>query len=78
MVEIYGTERCAFCKMAVSFCESRGIEYTYVTLDKQTTEILNSRLGTPVRAVPQIFINGNHAGGYMELVSHMTDSGSIH
>jgi glutaredoxin len=58
-VEIYGTEWCAFCKQAVSLCETKSVQYDYIDVDDTANlRSLEERLGSKVRSVPQIFLNG--------------------
>lgn len=68
-VEIYGTETCSYCKMAVSLCESKSIEYNYVDVGNSSNlQGLTDRMGVRPRQVPQIFLNGDYVpGGYTGL-----------
>ncbi len=70
-VEIYGTEQCLYCKLAVKFCVENGLLHTYkdVTTDEALIENLKERLGY-VKTVPQIFVDGEHIGGYADLVNY--------
>jgi len=69
-VEIYGAEWCSYCKQAVQLCESNGLQYDYIDIDKSTNlQSLTDRLGSKPRTVPQIFIDGKHTpGGYNEFL----------
>jgi ribonucleoside-diphosphate reductase subunit M2 len=68
-VEIYGTEQCVYCKMAVSLCESNHIEYDYINVrEGSNLQTLQERVGGEVRTVPQIFKDGQYLpGGYTSL-----------
>jgi glutaredoxin 1 len=68
-VEIYGAEWCTFCKNAVQLCESRDITYKYIDIDESANlRALEERIGSKVRSVPQIFLNGEFIqGGYSGL-----------
>ena len=60
-VEIFGTEWCTFCKQAAKLCDVKGIEYTYTDIDNSAAlKELEERLGTRVKSVPQIFIDGEY------------------
>ena len=60
-VEIYGAEWCTFCKQAAKLCEAKGVEYDYIDIDDTANRnSLEERLGSKVRAVPQIFIDGEY------------------
>jgi glutaredoxin 3 len=68
-VEIYGTQSCSFCKLAVSLCENKSVEYDYVDVGNSINlQNLVERMGTRPRTVPQIFLDGTHLpGGFMGL-----------
>lgn len=71
-VEIYTKDACPFCTQAKNLMKSKGWEFTehYISADTRETllEELTSRLGTPPRTVPQIFIDDQPVGGYNDLV----------
>ena len=63
-VEIYGTETCSYCKLAVSLCENKSVEYDYVDVgDRVNLQGLTERMGARPRTVPQIFLNGTYLPG---------------
>lgn len=68
-VEIYGAEWCTFCKNAVQLCENKDIEYKYIDIDETANlRSLEERVGTKIRSVPQIFLDGSHVpGGFQGL-----------
>lgn len=71
-VEIYTKDACPYCVQAKNLFKSRGWEFTehYITADTREIllETLATRLGTPPRTVPQIFIDDQAIGGYTDLV----------
>lgn len=63
-IEIYGAEWCNFCKQAVSLCESKAVVYEYIDIDETANlRMLEERMGSKVRTVPQIFLDGNLVPG---------------
>jgi len=61
MVEIFGTSWCSACQQAKKLCEVNGTSYVYVDVDDSgELKKLEERLGTQVKQVPQIFLNGVH------------------
>ncbi|HEY6437709.1 MAG TPA: glutaredoxin domain-containing protein [Ignavibacteriaceae bacterium] len=68
-VEIYGTETCSYCKLAVSLCENNSVQYDYVDVGNSINlQNLTERMGTRPRTVPQIFLDGTYLpGGFMGL-----------
>ena len=74
IVEIYGAKWCNFCKNAVSLCEAKAIEYKYIDIDDtENMRLLQERIVTRVKTVPQIFVDGEYIkGGYTGLVHHLS------
>lgn len=67
-VKMYSTRYCPFCIMAVRLLEAKGVDIDLQKVDskpmlRQEMERLSQRT-----SVPQIFINGQHVGGYRELL----------
>lgn len=71
-VEIYTKDACPYCVQAKNLMKSKGWEFTehYISAETRETllEQLTTRLGTPPRTVPQIFIDDQAIGGYTDLV----------
>lgn len=71
-VEVYSKDGCPFCTKAKELLKSRGLAFTEHKVGGEITkELIQERAGTPVRTVPQIFIDDKHIGGYTELVAHL-------
>ena len=70
-VEIYTKDACPYCVQAKNLMKSKGWEFTehYINAETRETllEQLTSRLGTPPRTVPQIFIDDECIGGFEQL-----------
>jgi glutaredoxin len=68
-IEIYGTERCGYCKQAVLLCESKALQYKYVDVGvAENLQKLIERMGIRPRTVPQIFMDGDLvSGGFLGL-----------
>lgn len=69
-IQIYTTASCAYCGAAKGFLARRGhtaIEEIRIDLDPSLREEMVAR--TRRRTVPQIFINGQHVGGYDDLTA---------
>lgn len=57
-IEIFGAEWCHFCKNAVELCKTNNLEYDYIDIDDgDNLSVLQERMGTKVRSIPQIFMN---------------------
>ena len=68
-VEIYTQAGCQYCETAKKVVTRREWPLDVKSIDEETnmTE-LKDRLGHAPRSVPQIFINGEHIGGYQKMV----------
>lgn len=72
MIEIYSTPACSQCMQAKSILKSKSMEFTEYTVGKDVEKsVLEERVGTAVRSVPQIFINDAYVGGLTELKAHI-------
>ena len=69
-IEVYSTAVCPYCVAAKNLLKSKGLEWTEVRVDTDTAQrdAMLARSGGR-RTVPQIFINGQHVGGYDDLVA---------
>ncbi|MFW6011363.1 MAG: glutaredoxin 3 [Desulfosalsimonas sp.] len=67
-IEIYTTRACPYCSMAKSLLDKKNAAYeeTAVDADPEKLEEAVKRSGGR-KTVPQIFIDGQHVGGYDEL-----------
>ena len=66
-IVIYTQNMCGPCDAAKSEFESRGWEYTSYDI-KHADNYINLKEQLPdVKTVPQIWIDGNHIGGYDKL-----------
>jgi len=69
-VELYSTAVCPYCVAAKNLLKQRGFDYEEFRVDRDPVrhDEMLSRTGGR-RSVPQIFVNGNHVGGFEELVA---------
>ena len=74
--EVYGTQSCGYCRRAKSLLKARGVEYQEFLIGQDiSSEALSSKIGKPALTVPQIFLDGEHIGGYTELAGRLGVSG---
>ena len=66
-VEIFTGPRCGYCTAAKSLLQQLGMSYT--ERDVRDPEVLQEmRVRLPrSKSIPQIFIDGEHIGGYDDL-----------
>lgn len=67
-VTIYGRMSCGFCAMAVQLCNQKDYDYEFVDMPALglTKNDIASKLGRPVRTVPQILVGSEYVGGFDE------------
>ena len=79
-ITIYSKPMCPSCVKAKNVFKSMNLEYTEKTIgsDIQPSELMQlfEDKGLPApRTAPQIFIGGQHAGGYEQLLRYIEDTG---
>jgi glutaredoxin 3 len=69
-VEIFTGANCAYCVAAKNLLKSKGLDYEEfrIDLDPARREEMLVRAANR-RTVPQIFVNGEHVGGFDDLVA---------
>ncbi|HVM79602.1 MAG TPA: glutaredoxin 3 [Stellaceae bacterium] len=67
-VEIYSTLFCPYCARAKSLLERKGVSYVNIDIIEDTSkrDEMLARAGGRT-SVPQIFIDGEHIGGFDDL-----------
>lgn len=67
-IEIFSTPQCSYCDAAKKLLDEKGFAYTELDVmsDPAILDEFKQRLPR-VKAVPQIFIDGEHIGGYEDL-----------
>jgi alkyl hydroperoxide reductase subunit F len=75
-LQIYSLEWCPYCIKAKALLKAKDIPYreTDVTYDHEQALEMVERSGR--NSVPQIFVNGEHVGGYAEL-AHLSSTGAL-
>jgi len=68
-VEIYTSAICAYCMAAKNLLKQKGLDYAEIRVDTDPARRDEMIKRTQRRTVPQIFIAGQHVGGYDDLVA---------
>lgn len=68
-VEMYSIDYCPYCIAAKELLEAKGVTYLDHDISDWPDEQLNARMLelTGRKTVPEIWIDGEHIGGYDEL-----------
>ena len=67
-IEMYTSASCAYCVAAKNLLKSKGLDYSEIRIDTDPARREEMLARTQRRTVPQIFVNGQHVGGYDDLV----------
>jgi len=71
---VWSKYHCPYCDQAKALLSSKGIEFEEKKIgDGYTKEELLEAVPT-ARTVPQIFLDGEHVGGFTELKQKLTES----
>lgn len=70
---IYGKAVCKYCDMAKGLLTNKDIPFNYIdiTYDEDAMEFM---IENGFRSVPQIYNNGEHIGGYEDLVEYLDNN----
>ena len=74
--EIYTKQNCGYCIKAKQLLNSKNIPFTEISLETNTANVkaeIEKRSGTPVRTVPQVFIDDQYVGGHDDLVKFINN-----
>ncbi len=76
--EIYGASWCTFCTQAKKLCDANEIQYEYIDIDDSSNmKLLEERVGSRIKSVPQIFLDGKFIpGGFTGLQKELTQTQS--
>ena len=69
-IEIYIKSWCAYSRRALALLQSKGVDYNAIDLTHDANELeqqMRDRAGRT--SVPQIFIDGQHIGGYDDIAA---------
>ena len=63
-IEIFSTPQCRYCDAAKKLLDEKGLAYTNLDVMSDPTILADFQQRLPrAKAVPQIFIDGDHIGG---------------
>jgi glutaredoxin 3 len=66
-VKMYCTNTCPFCINAEKLLLSKGVEIEKINIDIEVDEFAKVAAEIGCDSVPQIFIDGQHVGGFDDL-----------
>ena len=66
-IEIYSTNNCPWCTRAKSLLRTKGLEYEEIDISADQARALEMIERSGRRTVPQVFIDDEPIGGFIEL-----------
>lgn len=78
-IEVYGHDDCPYCLRAKALLQEKGWNYIYHNVKEDPREFdklrqILSKFGIVDKiTVPQIFVNGEHIGGYLDFLDYVRD-----
>jgi len=66
-IEVYSTNDCPWCVRAKALLESKGLDYAEIDISADTDRALEMVQRSGRRSVPQIVIDDEPIGGFVEL-----------
>lgn len=72
-VMVYTTEPCGFCRQAKALLESRGVDYSEISLTKDPDGRARLVSRTGQMTFPQILVGDKVVGGFRELLEAERD-----
>lgn len=68
---VWSKNSCPFCVQAKALLEKRGIEYEERNVSTNWTREQLLEAVPDARTLPQIFLDGQHIGGFTDLRAHL-------
>ena len=68
-ITVYSTDFCSFCTRAKALLDARGLEYEEINLERDPDGRAELARRTGMLSFPQILIDDELVGGFMELVA---------
>jgi glutaredoxin 3 len=68
-ITVYSTDACSFCVRAKALLDARGLEYEEINLERDPDGRAELARKTGMLSFPQILIEEELVGGFMELVA---------
>ena len=69
LVEIWGKPNCPYCNRAKQTSKKFGLNYIYYELDEDFTKEWLAERFPDAKTYPQIVVDGEYVGGYMEFLT---------
>ncbi len=77
-IKMYGKDDCSYCFKAATALKMNNLDYEYIDIEKdpQAKQYVKDEWTAKGKSptVPLIEINGEHAGGYTELVAFLAET----
>ena len=75
-IPVYSTHNCPWCVQAKTLLQSKGLDYEEINISADAEHMLEIVERSGRRTVPQIFIDDESIGGFVEL-SEISKAGKL-
>jgi len=66
-IQIYSTQQCPYCVRAKALLQTKGLSYEEIDVSNDINMMQEMITRSGNRSIPQVFIDGDSVGGYLEL-----------
>ena len=79
--QVFSKPSCAWCERAVAYMSERDIDVERVEIItedgyKRLLDSVGEAVGSDIKRVPQIVIDGKYVGGYQDAVDYIESNGN--
>ena len=77
-ITIYSKTNCVYCTKAKALLKGLGLSFETRRMEEfESVDAMIKDIGSRVRSMPQIKINGELIGGYNQLIEHYNKEGKV-
>ena len=66
-IEVFSGPQCGYCESAKALLRTKGLEFEDMSIEDDANRAAFAQRLPRARSIPQIFIDGEHIGGYEDL-----------
>ena len=75
---VYSKNNCGYCDKAKALLKGLGLSFETRRMEEfESVDAMIKDIGSRVRSMPQIKINGELVGGYNQLIEHYNKEGKV-
>lgn len=66
-IELFSGPQCGYCERAKALLQTKGLDFEDLSIEDEANRAAFAQRLPRERSIPQIFIDGEHIGGYEDL-----------